>query len=389
MQYTTIYKRTSTGKVQIWYAEVDGDKYRTISGQIDGKHTVSEWTVAEPKNIGKANETSGHTQAVAEVEAMYQKKLAREYREDLTDIDNKHYTKPMKSVKWKDVKHRPAPGTRIGVQPKLDGMRALTSDRGPKSQDGKIIPGFRHIMAALRESGVFVDHPELELDGEGYNHSHAEQFEDLMSALKDENPTHEEDAEIKKIVQYHLYDLASEPGPYIVTDTDGNIVGGRYLKLFMIYEKYLADFGTMFVVTPTKMTVMTDGTEVDEITNEFLDQKYEGAMVRILSSPYENKTSKGLIKVKPMEDAEFEILDIEEGKGNWAGHAKRIWIRLPNGNKCKSTPKGSKEYCRDLLVNKDKYIGQYGTVSYLRYTNDGMLYLPIFKAVRWDYVPAS
>lgn len=29
--FPTLYKRTSAGKVQIWFAEVDGDRYRTTS----------------------------------------------------------------------------------------------------------------------------------------------------------------------------------------------------------------------------------------------------------------------------------------------------------------------------------------------------------------------
>lgn len=388
-QYDIIYKRTSTGKVQVWSAEVEGDKYRTISGQQDGKKTTSAWTVCLPKNTGRSNATTGEEQAHAEVEATYAKKLAREYRRDIADIDKKYYTKPMKSVKWKDVKARPKLGTKIGVQPKLDGMRALTSAAGAKSQDGKIIPGFRHIFAAMTGTDLFIDHPELEVDGEGYNHTHAERFEDLMSALKDASVTPEEDAEIKKLVQYHLYDIPSSKKPYAVFNDAGVLVDGRYYDLWQIYYKYLAQFGDMFQMTPMVEGVMdADGAFVDEVTERFLDDKYEGAMVRILNSLYESKTSKGLIKVKPMLDEEFEILDIEEGKGNWAGVAKRIWVRLPNGNKCKATPKGSKEYCRDLLVNKAKYIGDMGTVTFLRYTEDGMLYLPIFKGVRWDYVAA-
>jgi hypothetical protein len=387
-QFDIIYKRTSTGAVQTWTAEVEGDRYRTISGQQNGKKTISEWTTAEAKNTGKSNATTAEEQAVVKVEQMFANKLAREYRRELAEIDNKHYTKPMKSVKWKDPKARPAPGTAIGVQPKLDGMRALTSPRGAKSQDGKIIPGFRHIWANLLKSGVFEDMPDLELDGEGYNHTHAEQFEGLMSALKDANPTPEEDAEIKKIVQYHLYDIASSPKPYAVFE-DGILVDGRLHDLWNIYKKYLARFDPMFRMTHMIPGVMdTDGAFVDKITNGFLESKYEGAMVRIIDSKYENKTSRGLIKVKPMEDKEFLILRIEEGSGNWAGVAKRIIVQLEDGREQKTTPKGDKTYLKKMLEEKELYEGKaYGTVTFLRRTADGFLYLPIFKAVRWDYVP--
>ncbi|WP_300563144.1 hypothetical protein [Companilactobacillus sp.] len=386
MLHEIIYKRTKTGKIQIWQAETEGDKYRTISGQSDGKKTTSEWTVCLPKNVGRANATTGEQQALAEVKAMYVKKTEREYRYALDDIDTKHYTKPMKSRKWKDVKDRPAVGTSIAVQPKLDGMRALSSGRGSKSQDGKIIPGFRHIFSALQQSRLFEDFPDFELDGEGYNHEYKENFEDLMSALKDESPTPEEDDEIKNIVQYHLYDIVDKTMPYAIMNEANELVGGRLFKLWGIYDTYLAQFGDMFQLTETCFGIMDDGSFVNDLTDEWLEEKYEGSMVRIISTPYVEGTSKGLIKVKPMEDDEFPILRIEEGKGNWAGHAKRVFIRLPNGNECKATPKGTKAYCKKLFEDRALYEDgkALATVSYLRYTNDGMLYLPIMKAVRWD-----
>src|SRR6478736_1590265 len=96
----TIYKRTSAGKVQIWYGELDGNKFRTVSGQEDGKKTTSEWTVCAGKNTGKSNETSPEQQAANELDAMYTKRLEREYRRDKDQIDNKYYTKPIKCIKW-------------------------------------------------------------------------------------------------------------------------------------------------------------------------------------------------------------------------------------------------------------------------------------------------
>ena len=52
----------------------DEEKYRTISGQKDGKKTTSAWTVAKPKNVGKKNSTTGAEQADKEVLAKYEKK---------------------------------------------------------------------------------------------------------------------------------------------------------------------------------------------------------------------------------------------------------------------------------------------------------------------------
>ena len=43
-QLPTLYKRTTVGKIQEWTIEVVGDKYRTISGQQDGKKITNNWT---------------------------------------------------------------------------------------------------------------------------------------------------------------------------------------------------------------------------------------------------------------------------------------------------------------------------------------------------------
>ena len=38
----TLYSRTNTGAIQEWTIEIDGDKYRTVYGQVDGKKIDSK-----------------------------------------------------------------------------------------------------------------------------------------------------------------------------------------------------------------------------------------------------------------------------------------------------------------------------------------------------------
>ena len=106
MIFPTIYKRTQTGAVQTWFAEVQGDSYQTTSGQIDGKKTSSGWVVCEPKNVGKSNGTTAEQQAIAEVEAIYKKRLEKEYRKDIKDIDTESFFQPMLATKWADRKDK-------------------------------------------------------------------------------------------------------------------------------------------------------------------------------------------------------------------------------------------------------------------------------------------
>ena len=41
----TLFSRTSTGAIQQWTVQIDGNKFRVESGQTDGKKVLSEWTV--------------------------------------------------------------------------------------------------------------------------------------------------------------------------------------------------------------------------------------------------------------------------------------------------------------------------------------------------------
>ena len=380
----TIYKRTSSGKVQIWYGELDGNgSFRTVSGQIDGKKTTSEWTLCKPKNVGKANATTAVEQAAAELDAMYTKRLEREYRRDIDKIDVKSYTKPMKCLKWyDDAKKRPKPGTLIGVQPKLDGMRCLASKDGCKSQDGLIIPGAPHISEALQE--LLEKFPMMELDGELYNHEYKSDFEGLMSGLKREPKTEADRQRAKDIVQYHIYDIVYNL-PYYKND-DAFVVG-RYQNIQNIFELYLKKYSSMFHVVEMVVTTMDEtGKVVEDIDDDFIEKGYEGSIVRILNQDFymPGKRPNSMFKVKNFMDDEFPIVDVMEGKGNWAGHCKAIKVRLPNGNICKASVKGDKSYAKDLLARKDELIGKMATVKYLRYSKYGMLNLPIFKSVRWD-----
>ena len=111
-----------------------------------------------------------------------------------------------------------------------------------------------------------------------------------------------------------------------------------------------------------------------------LEEGYEGQMLRVPDSKYEGKRSKNLIKHKEFEDAEYKIVSIEEGKGNWAGAAKRIEIDLGDGTTQFSGVRGSFDFLQDVLYNADDYTGTEVTVRYQNKTEDGKLRFPVVVA---------
>ena len=92
------------------------------------------------------------------------------------------------------------------------------------------------------------------------------------------------------------------------------------------------------------------------------------------------RSSKNLIKHKEFEDAEYKIVSIEEGKGNWAGAAKRVEIDLGDGTTQFSGVRGSFDNLADVLYNANDYIGTEVTVRYQNKTEDGKLRFPVVVA---------
>ena len=107
-------------------------------------------------------------------------------------------------------------------------------------------------------------------------------------------------------------------------------------------------------------------------------------MIR-LDKPYENNGSKSLLKRKEFQDAEYKVLDIDEGNGNRKGTAKHLVCICSKTNKVfHSNIKGDFEYLKEILENKDDYIGKYATIKYFQLTPDGIPRFPYALSFR-DY----
>ena len=201
----TLYKRDSAGRLREWRQEVDGPRYRTVAGLSCGNQTVTEWTLATPKNEGRSNETSAEEQAVLEVQAAYADKLKREYFETAEETDTPRFFKPMLAHKYEGL----APKFPVYSQPKLDGIRCIATAAGLSSREGQPILSCPHISAAL--APFFEANPNAILDGEIYSHDLHDDFNAIVSIVKREKCSPEQLAKSAALAQYHVYD-SFEPG---------------------------------------------------------------------------------------------------------------------------------------------------------------------------------
>jgi DNA ligase 1 len=350
----TIYKKTTSGKTQHWTIEIEDNKFRTIAGQVGGKDKVSKWTICEGKNIGKANETSGHEQALKEAESKRRLKLEGEYKTEAELVDESiGYVKPMLAENftdyWETLTYP------VLTQRKYNGMRCVITAKGMYSRNGKKIVAAPHIFNAVQK--LFVKYPNLMLDGELYSHDHRHNLNRILSIVRKSKPTAADLEQSEKVIDFHIYDCTGGPLAEDAAYTD------RYAFLDMLFGK-VGKYEDIFLVdTDVALTKK----QLDKCYEKYLSEEYEGQMIRV-DAPYQNKRTSYLLKRKEFQDEEFLVLDIEEGKGDRTGTAGRAILKLNDDPTCTKTfdsnIKGEFSYLETILKNKEDYIGKSATVKF-------------------------
>ena len=405
-----LYKKDTTGKIRQWSVIAEGNKFWTEQGAIGGKIVVNKPTITLPKNIGKSNETTAEEQAIAEAKAKWDKKKSGEYFESVKSANSeKKFFKPMLADNFdnreKDLEYP------VITQPKLDGIRCIVqkTEQGIEAftRNGKKIDSIPHILDSLKE--FFQKNPYAILDGELYNHDLRDNFNKITSLVRKQKPVRGKNdtdtsfdkkqqeflqkcKEAKGIIEYWIYDapiIASISGTTElvkeVVSIDDNIIfreddpfADRLNEIIMWFHRK----HDCIHVVPTFEA--EDKEHLDDYYGKYLDDGFEGQMVRASESPYENKRSKNLLKRKEFIDEEFKVLDIEEGAGNRTGTAKHLVCKNKDGKTFNSNIKGTFEYLEEILKNKKDYIGKLATIKFFQYTPDGVPRFPYAIGFR-DY----
>ena len=368
MLHPILYKKTSTGAIQFWSISVSGNEIVTTYGQLDtDSPQVTTDVIKEGKNAGRANATSPEVQAEAEAKAKWTKQLKKGYvktqaeaEAGTTDEIIEGGILPMLAHKYAEQGHKiqyPAYG-----QPKLDGIRCIAIKRGNEvtlwSRTRKPIKSVPHIAEAIKAiPGDFI------LDGELYNHEYRQDFDTIIELVRPDEPV-----EGHETVEYHVYDTAND-------------------KPFKERSQWVADALRPLVGGPlvrVKTFRVDSADKVDGFHELMLEHGYEGAMLRNANSLYVNKRSYDLQKVKTMVDAEFPIVDFEEGKGRLSGHVGSFWCVMPDGGRFKAKPKGKTSKLKEYFNDHSLWTGKQLTVQYQNLTPDGLPRFPVGKSIR-DY----
>lgn len=332
--WPTLYARTSTGAVQVWWVEQEGEKYHSISGQQNGVKTVAADTVAKGKSIGRANQTTAEDQATSEIQSKYDKQLkSNGYWEDIKNIDEEKFFQVMLAKSYGNYKEKLDWTKGIGVQIKYNGGRIVASKDGLFSRKGERYISIPHIEETLKP--FFLKFPDAILDGEGFNYGFRQKLNKIMELLrKTVHVTPQDLEDSKKLIRFYIYDGYGFPatkGGQNVLQTDGYLERKAAIDNAFFAPCFVERYKDVIHKVPT--WVIKSEAELEDLYKKFLDDKQEGAILRILGEPYENKRSKFLLKYKPVDDDEFKPISIQEGDGKNAGRMSTITFQRIDGGK--------------------------------------------------------
>jgi len=389
----TLYKIDTKGKLREWTMHIDGASFYAVKGLVDGKKTTDKATTTIAKNVGRSNETTPEEQAELQAQAKFQKKLDSGYALDEIDAQKKKFYEPMLAHNFKDRQDELVGKYPVFSQPKLDGIRCIVRKEGDtligRTRNGKEIECIPHILKSL--NGFFLAYPKAILDGELYNHDLRDNFNKITSLVRKQKPIKSDKmtdkafdkkvaeykerlAEAEDTIQYHVYDAPR------INDTINESQSFDHrmdeLKAHLTQNKHIVLVETLEVYSKGNL---------DDLYGQYLEQGYEGQMVRKSLSSYENKRSTSLLKRKEFVDAEYRVVDIDVGNGNRSGTAKHLVCYCETTKKTfNSNIKGSFDYLKEIYDNRKDYIGKLATIKFFQLTPDGIPRFPYAIGFR-DY----
>lgn len=357
----TLYGLDTKGDVKVWQISVDegAEGFLIRHGKYGGKMT-EKFTKTTGKNIGRANETTPHTQAVFEAGSRVAKQVDKGYNENLADAgQNKN---PMLAHDYRKQGHRIKFGCKEGVyvQPKLDGVRCLAFLEGDdiilRSRGGKNYPVHNHIKEELMT--IFKVYPKLILDGELY--VHGRYLQEIVSAVKKKN-------ELTPELEFHIFDIYHE------SDT--------WEKRRDTLETLFIQFDKLNKIVQVLDYPVENENEMKKYHDEFTAKGYEGVMIRNGFGVYSlNYRSPDLQKYKEFLDEEFKVVDVKEDN---EGFGVPVCI-TSEGKTFDPTYKATHEERARLLREKHLVIGKMATVKFQAYTKDNVPQFPVTVSIR-DY----
>lgn len=435
-----LYKKSSTGKILQWSAEVYNSSIEVSifinSGELNGKIVTTKRHNIKGKNIGKSNETSPFDQATSEVKSLYLKRKREGYK-SLIDLNYRSISNAFGEEDIVNFLYRNLPFDTRDVDGNLKPMKAqqyYRSNKGKKDKEGNYI-GWKDPSGKIWDDrkyyyllnpyvkksskDIIMKFPcliqpkingvrctiSLDINGnvqilskEGlkYNLPHIEQeFEEYKNVFFSTL----DDTILDIIFDGELY-IYGESLQNIVSAVKSNNLHTPRVKFIcfdlaipllnnlkrILLLKELLHFTQINLNSSIEyVTTLKINNEllVQEITDKYIKEGYEGSILRNPDGLYAfGKRPMDMCKLKRVLDEEFEIVNVIcQDKNPSLG----LFVCVnKNGKEFKVTPKGDINFKELILYQKHKYIGKQLTCTFYEYTEDGIPFHIISNIVR-DY----
>lgn len=396
---TKLYKRDKKGKLMEWSINYDNVSYWTSSGYVGSPNiTVTAPTFVEQKNIGKANETSLEQQVLNEVASKIQYQIDHGYSYEIPS-EEKRFEVSL-ADKYSDRQEKGKLDFPYIVEPKLDGLRCYLILKDGEirmfSRGHKEFVSCPHIKENEFVKKFFETYPNAILDGELYNHALKNDFNKIVSLVKKTKPKPEDLEESAKLVQYHCFDsyYPSEP-QLLYSERKTRLVDILHKYDWVSHHLFNVNKDSFYLVGVGWVHYFGDGWKlqlpfeanseytIELYINRCVEDGFEGIMLK-KDAPYFFGRSFNMLKYKKFKDAEYKIVDFEEGRGNLKGIAAAVICEAENGETFKAGVTGTQDYARNLYENRHDFVGKLATIKYQELTpiKDGKGGVPRFGKVK-------
>jgi hypothetical protein len=258
----------------------------------------------------------------------------------------------------------------LGAQPKLDGVRCAVSREGLMVTRGKKqYKSLDHIKADCVELFKYLPGNWV-LDGEIYCHGMS--LQEINSRASRSVDQHTD----VSCLQYHIFDIAptdSNNTPYIQR---AQILMNAYNSL--ISSKY--QMKNLIIIAYNLITCLDD---INTYHNLYVQNGYEGLMLRKLDKPYAHTRSANLLKVKNYSNCEGVVTGVCPATGREQNCAL-VNVQTNDGVVYTVRPAESFETRAQWLQNPSSIVGKLYTIKYFARSNDGKLLQPVGVGIRND-----
>jgi DNA ligase-1 len=232
---------------------------------------------------------------------------------------------------------------------KLDGIRAIWTGSKLLSRNNKPIHAPEFFLKGFPKGDA--------LDGELF--VGRQRFENT-GFVKKKKPINSEWAEVK----FYVYDAPQHKGTF-----EERL---KFIKNIITKSKSSS-------LVYVKHTIVKNYSHMMKQFNDIVSKGGEGIMLRVPTSPYVQKRSKFLLKVKPTDDAEGKVVGKIEGTGKMKGMLGAIQMQLVSDPSIKfKIGTGFSVAERKQIWSNSKFIGKLITFTFKGLTKYGVPRFPSF-----------